>query len=280
MKINNSLSLITLTLATSARAQYNGGFGGRGGNGNPGGFRDAFATFDPNQWNRVVIAHATVAALVWVILMPTGAILMRLNLKSPWIPRIHAIWQIFSFFAYVAAVGMGIWLIRALPFADFWDDPHPRLGLALLGLTIIQPFFGFIHHSMFKKNATKFQSGEITTSPGRTIPGYIHLWLGRCLIILGMINGGLGIRLANTQHMQTQSVTNKAAIGYGVVAGVMFLLYVGITIAFEVRRRGSTGQIQQPQNLRMKNNLPTYNESQNSEDSLRQQQQQQNTRYE
>ena len=49
------------------------------------------------------------AALAWVILFPTGAVLLRL-FKGRTAVIIHGSWQAFSYAVFTAAVGMGIWM--------------------------------------------------------------------------------------------------------------------------------------------------------------------------
>jgi hypothetical protein len=53
----------------------------------------------------------------------------------------------------------------------------------------------------------------------RSYFGFSHIWYGRTLIICGIINGGLGLQLANN--------TNSGETIYGVVAGVLFVAYIG-----------------------------------------------------
>jgi len=66
--------------------------------------------------------------------------------------------------------------------------------------------------------------------------GRLHLWLGRCLITLGIINGGLGLRLMETSPVQAKSLTQSAEIGYGIAAGFMWCIYVFITVLWEGTR--------------------------------------------
>ncbi len=49
-----------------------------------------------------------------------------------------------------------------------------------------------------------------------------HVWLGRVLITLGIINGGLGLRYA--------ADTKKGEIAYGVIAGVVWVAWVGVVV--------------------------------------------------
>jgi hypothetical protein len=57
---------------------------------------------------------------------------------------------------------------------------------------------------------------------GRTPVSHIHIWLGRSTLICGAVNGGLGLQLAaNSKHGE---------IAWGVVAGVVALLYAAIVL--------------------------------------------------
>lgn len=219
-----------------------------------------------NEATRILIAHAVLASLVWVIFIPSFAILLRLNLKSPIILKLHAIGQILSYVIYVVAAGLGIWLAQQSAAFGIWSDPHPRLGLAILVIAFLQPIFGFVHHRIYKKRAQNVDTGKPTKAPGRTPVGRIHLWVGRILIAMGIINGGLGIRLASYSPFQTDATSQKASIAYGTVAGVMFLLYLIFVIVFEVRRaRFQLAQEEEREReVVPKETLPTYDESEES----------------
>lgn len=131
---------------------------------------------------------------------------------------------------------MGIWLVRTLSYGSnsLWSDPHPKLGMAILFLAFFQPIFGLIHHRIYKKRAQNTKAGRPTKPPGRTPVGYLHLWLGRLLIVLGMVNGGLGLRLAAVSPFENHSRTK--IIAYGVGAGIMFFLYFVFVVFGEIRR--------------------------------------------
>lgn len=81
----------------------------------------------------------------------------------------------------------------------------------------IQPVLGYIHHSWFKRLQR------------RTTPSYVHIWLGRAAITLGIINGGLGLQLANASQ--------DVIIAYSVIAAVAWLVWLASAIYGEVRRR-------------------------------------------
>jgi len=73
-----------------------------------------------------------------------------------------------------------------------------------------------MHHSAFKRVG------------GRTGWSHGHIWLGRIIITLGIINGGLGFLLAQN--------TNVGPIVYAVVAGLFYIAYL-IAVVIGERRR-------------------------------------------
>src|SRR5436305_6885266 len=70
---------------------------------------DFGARFGLQSVNHVLVIHGVLAALVWVLLMPIGAVLLRLNIQSPIILKLHAACQIIAYLVYIVAAGMGIW---------------------------------------------------------------------------------------------------------------------------------------------------------------------------
>lgn len=159
-----------------------------------------------------------------------------------------------------------------------WNDPHTGIGLAILVLAFIQPFLGSAHHRIFKKRqqqaaeeaasaaaagaaaaastssssdtktpeptttttttANNDTNTNTTSKPKGTTPGFMHLWLGRALLVLALVNGGLGIRLSSARGAQNASRTLVAAIGYGVGAGIMLVLYVLCLVVLRRRYGG------------------------------------------
>ena len=62
---------------------------------------------DFNRASKILIAHAVIASLVWVMFIPSAAILLRVGLKNPIVLKLHAILQILSYLLYVVAAAMG-----------------------------------------------------------------------------------------------------------------------------------------------------------------------------
>lgn len=82
---------------------------------------------------------------------------------------------------------------------------------------LVQPFVGFFHHYRFVKTQ---KQGVWTLA---------HMWYGRVLILLGIINGGLGLRLANNSR--------TGEIAYGVLGGLVGLVILLWAAFFEAQKR-------------------------------------------
>ncbi|KAF2247128.1 hypothetical protein BU26DRAFT_342374 [Trematosphaeria pertusa] len=225
-----SSKALLLTLASLASAQYGpgGSYGPSGGGGdssNPfSGGGSQFGGFDIasflNQREKILIAHGVLASLAFVILFPTGSILIRLA-SFPGLWLVHGLFQLFAYVVYIAAFGIGVWFVKNIP-VSLLDHYHPVIGIVVFCLLFFQPILGLMHHYQFKKYSR------------RTLWSYGHLWLGRIVITLGMINGGLGMLLATDTGYFVPSRGQK--IAYGVVAGIMWLLWMFSAIIGERRR--------------------------------------------
>lgn len=92
--------------------------------------------------------------------------------------------------------------------------------MVFVGL-FIQPFLGFLHHSMFQKHQT------------RTAVSHVHIWFGRILIALGIINGGLGFKLADSMGQGSKS----GKIAYSVLAAIFGVAWIAAIVVGEMKRR-------------------------------------------
>jgi hypothetical protein len=177
---------------------------------------------------KVLIAHGVLASLAFVLLFPIGSILIRLgSFRGAWL--VHGLFQLFAYLVYIAAFGIGVWMVNQAPAQiNLLHSYHPIIGIILFVLLFFQPIMGYIHHLKYKK----YQR--------RTIWSYGHLWLGRIGITLGMINGGLGLLLAYDAPLGF-APSRGQVIAYGVVAGIMWLLWVTAAVVGE-RRRSNAGK--------------------------------------
>ncbi|KAI4169537.1 MAG: hypothetical protein LQ343_005617 [Gyalolechia ehrenbergii] len=178
----------------------------------------------PSDYHRIVIIHATLMGAAFVFFIPLGVFLIRLtSFKN--LVWWHAAIQISAYLTAVAAFGLGAWMATV---SGQWEasNGHPILGTIIIWLLLLQPVLGYVHHWIYSRR--KERTGWI----------YSHIWYGRALIILAVINGGLGLQLSGN--------TVKGEIAYGVIVGFMFLLYVAVmAIAYSRRDQrpdGETGE--------------------------------------
>jgi hypothetical protein len=199
-------------------------------------------SFNPDTFNRIAVIHGSLAGIAFVGIFPIGAILIRIGNFSNMV-WVHAAMQALGYIIYAAAFGMGIWLTRTLQ-PD--NHTHPLIGSVIFIVLLSQPITGWLHHRFFVR------------SGGRGKASVVHLTIGRATIVLGMINGGFGLYLAG--------VTGGAVIAYGVIAGIMFVLYMAAIVIGERRRKratnGQTAAFDQDNSLRLhsfeaKNGSPT-----------------------
>jgi hypothetical protein len=199
--------------------QTGGGTNGTNGSSNAG-FTPIGSSGGSGNTRLMLIAHGILASLAFVILFPAGAIAIRLA-SFPGVVWLHAAFQIFAYLVYIAAFGLGVYLATEMKLLDHY---HPIIGIVVLVLIFFQPILGWMHHALFKK----YQH--------RTIWSYAHIWVGRIAVTLGIINGGLGLKLADSMGMSSRG----GIIAYGVVAGLMWLAWVAASVVGE-RRRKSRG---------------------------------------
>ncbi|KAK3698926.1 hypothetical protein LTR37_016713 [Vermiconidia calcicola] len=128
----------------------------------------------------MIIAH-TVFATVGI----RPALSNRWHSHSSWLfsrpVACSGVFQLIAYLFYIAAFAMGIDMAAL---GRMTHEAHPIIGIVIFVLVFFQPFLGFIHHFAFKK-----RNRRVVWSHGR-------IWLGRIVITLGTINGGLGLELA------------------------------------------------------------------------------------
>uniref|UniRef100_A0A8H7NQA9 DOMON domain-containing protein n=1 Tax=Bionectria ochroleuca TaxID=29856 RepID=A0A8H7NQA9_BIOOC len=152
-----------------------------------------------NPNNNLILAHGVILTVVFVAVYPLGSLLM------PWLGKwyTHAAWQMVGFLAMWAGFGIGYVVSSDLDI--FFDQAHTRLGVVVVALLGMQPILGLLHHMQYRRKGM------------RGAFGHVHIWYGRALIIMGMVNGGLGLQLTGASDVYI--------IVYSVVAGVSALLY-------------------------------------------------------
>ncbi|KAI2635161.1 iron reductase domain protein [Xylaria nigripes] len=191
--------------------------GNGGGTPNPGGNSGSNPATVPS-WIREIptlaSAHGILMSIVMVALYPLGSLLMPLF--GHW--ALHAVWQTVSFLAMWAGFGIGVVLAQRTGYN--FAEQHTKFGTAVVALFGIQPIGGYIHHLHY----LKYQK--------RGLVSYGHIWYGRILMLLGIINGGLGLQLSGA--------SSSLFVAYSVITAVIFIAYmVGAAYAEIKRSRGT-----------------------------------------
>ncbi|KAK5628249.1 hypothetical protein RRF57_003964 [Xylaria bambusicola] len=160
-------------------------------------------------------AHGIIMSIVMVVLYPIGSALMPLF--GNWV--LHGVWQMGSFFLMWAGFAIGVVLSQRTGIE--FGSTHTLLGTVVVALFGVQPIGGYLHHLHY----VKYQK--------RGLVSYGHIWYGRVLLVLGIVNGGLGLELATADR--------SLVVAYSVVAAVLFAIYIGGAILGEVKRARGSG---------------------------------------
>jgi len=163
-------------------------------------------------------AHGIMMGVAFAILFPFGAVILR-GLKSRHTALIHGGWQAFAYIVALAAFGLGVWLAIVTD-QLVTSNGHAIIGIIVIGVLLLQPIGGLLAHKLFVEKHQK------------TWAHYVHRWIGRVFLILGAINGGLGLQLSGN--------TRAGEIAYGVLAGFFFLLWLAVALYdnYKPRKKG------------------------------------------
>lgn len=114
-------------------------------------------------------------------------------------------------------MGLGIRMAYDLDFLNHPVHAHVVIGLLVTcTLILFQPAIGILQHRHFRKTGRK------------SVFSYVHRWIGRCAIIMGMINSGLGFQLARDHDGII--IPARSFIRSYVLLGVLVLIWVSLVI--------------------------------------------------
>jgi hypothetical protein len=152
--------------------------------------------------------------------MPFAALTLYLPYTKK-VPHIHAPLQILSIILVIVGLALGVRLAKPLSLTTGY---HQIVGYIVVAILLsAQPTLGLLQHLHFRKTGTR--SGM----------GLAHQWLGRSVIVLGVVNGGLGMKQSGP--VGTSWVPNYAPILYSIVAAVMFLIYIAVVVGTAMKKR-------------------------------------------
>lgn len=197
---------------------------------------DTLVTF-----NRKRNAHACIMSIVFIVLYPLGAI--SIHLPTEHIPffrdtylkkkiiAMHAPIQIIAFIMMVGGMALGIRIAHDLDYLQHPVHAHVVIGLLVASVIIVfQPTMGFLQHRHFNRTG------------GKSIFAYLHRWIGRAAIALGMINSGLGFQLAETTGLM---VPTRSYVRSYVLLGILVSIWFSLVVFNKLRvhwQKASTGE--------------------------------------
>jgi hypothetical protein len=171
-------------------------------------------------------------SIVFIVLFPLGAIGIRLPidripfLKNSYLQNkamaIHAPIQIIGFVMMIAGMALGIRIGHDLEYLKNPVQAHVAVGLVTTCTIIVfQPAMGMIQHLHYKKTGSK------------SIFAYLHRWIGRGAIALGMINTGLGFKLATTNVI----VPRSSYVREYVLLALFVSIWISLVVYDDIRAK-------------------------------------------
>ncbi|KAK8099086.1 cellobiose dehydrogenase [Apiospora kogelbergensis] len=139
--------------------------------------------------DRAGTAHAVIMVFVFVGLFPFGTLVLRLGNWVRW----HAINQGFGGLLVIIGFGLGAHISKLYNRSKNFSSAHQVIGIFIFIFVLGQFALGFFHHRIYQKTQEPKKIGPVTM-------GSIHVWLGRLIILLGVINGFLGFNLAQSSY--------------------------------------------------------------------------------
>ncbi|KAH6690647.1 hypothetical protein F5X68DRAFT_274539 [Plectosphaerella plurivora] len=124
--------------------------------------------------------HAVSMVVVFVGMLPAGALMIQLGHWA----RLHAMNQVLALLLFLVGAGLGMATSPNFQRSRLFRSPHQILGIVIMIFLLAQFVLGFLHHRQWKqtKQPTKL-----------AVP---HRWLGRVIMLMGIVNAFLGFRFA------------------------------------------------------------------------------------
>jgi hypothetical protein len=167
-------------------------------------------------------AHGVVMSILFLLFFP----LFALTLYLPWAKRVrfvHAPLQILSIILLIVGLATGVILGKSV---DELDGYHQVIGYIIFAcLVFFQPALGIYQHLYYHRTG------------GRSALGVFHQWLGRIVILAGVVNGGLGF--LQSGPVGNEYVPHYAVVAYSIVAIVVFIIYVAVVFVSNRRAQNS-----------------------------------------
>lgn len=159
-----------------------------------------YSTGTDTAW--FAVAHAAFMAIAFLLLLPLGALSLRLTRKV----RIHGAAQLIGLAFVAVGFGLGVYCSSIFNKSKHFNSVHQIIGLLILGTLLIHVGLGLSHHLIYMRAGTP------------TIMGKIHRFLGISILTLGVANGFIGLKLAG-----------NSMVAYGVAVAIMLVIFAGLS---------------------------------------------------
>ncbi|KFA79391.1 hypothetical protein S40288_06071 [Stachybotrys chartarum IBT 40288] len=157
----------------------------------------------------IAVVHGIFMVFAFALLFPQGVLMLRIFGWVKW----HAVNQmVSSVFVFVGLV-LGILASRLYQRSMHFDSAHQILGIIIVATVISQLVLGFLHH---KKHQT---------NQGPSRYGQIHIWVGRVMLLFGLINAFAGFFFALEARYA------------GVLAGILMFIFIGCAVLMWLNSR-------------------------------------------
>lgn len=201
--------------------------------------------YDLGNW---IIAHGLLASLALIVFFPWGAISMRL-LKGRPAFIFHYVLQAIGTILYLAAFAIGLKVTYVLNYdydlkmsggprkpktpcgENYWWSSshvafHTVIGAIVTACLMIQPFLGLLNHYFYKRKQRS------------TVWTHAHIWVGRAAITMGIINGGIGLWLAESDGRgERVKPVRPVSIVYAVFGLVVWAVWVWAAVRNEIVKK-------------------------------------------
>lgn len=161
-----------------------------------------------NGWQKLIVVHAVLFVVGFLVLLPFGALVARLLRTSvPWWFKVHWIVQFYiTFPVMVVAFATSVAAVHQRG-GEHFNDWHKRVGLALFVLYFAQCAFGAVVHFVKSPNRVR-----------RPAQNYLHA-------IVGLVTIGLAIaQVRNGYSHEWPTSTGRGSVGRGV--NVLWIVWV------------------------------------------------------
>ncbi|KAI8900215.1 hypothetical protein BC833DRAFT_618708 [Globomyces pollinis-pini] len=140
------------------------------------------------SFEAVVLIHGIMMFIAWMVVPTIGIFIARflkLTLGPKWF-TLHMMLMGFATVGFTIAASTFMFLFNESSAGPYFVTSHAKIGLTVFLISFIQTGLGIVADKWFSPNR-------------KSVPWWdkAHWWLGRALVVLGIVNVYLGIMLVN-----------------------------------------------------------------------------------